>query len=314
MQRASAISRDHTNRDPMAVRIRRKFASPSLALLAMTVCGLPLTAQTGEAIRLIVQGDDMGAGHGINTGTLRAYKQGILRTTNVLMPTPWVAEAARLLKENPELDVGIHLTITSEWSDIRWRPLSVVPSLVGSDGYLFRFVQARSYDAGASLAEHHPLTADIEKELRAQLDLAKKMIPQATYASTHMGFAALSPDVGALVKKLTAEYHLAMAGPELGIQYVRSVWEPSDPNDVRARKLAARLRTLGPGTWLMVDHAAVDTEEIRAFGNNGSGVNVAADRSGVVYAWTAPEVLEAVKARSIRLTNYRELLATRAKR
>jgi len=269
----------------------------------------PIALAQGGEVRLIVQGDDMGAGHGINTGTLRAYKQGILRTTNVLMPTPWVTEAARLLKENPELDVGVHLTLTSEWSDIRWRPLSVVPSLVNRDGNLFRFVQPRSYDVGESIAEHKPALSDIEKELRAQLDLAKKLFPQATYASTHMGFSALSPEVAALVKRLVAEYRLVSANSGLGIQYLRSVWEPSDSNEVRALKLAAKLKTLTPGTWLMVDHAADDTPEIRAFGNNGVGINVAQDRSGVVHAWTAPEVVEVVKARSIRLTNYREMLA-----
>ncbi|MEO8027868.1 MAG: ChbG/HpnK family deacetylase [Bryobacteraceae bacterium] len=265
--------------------------------------------QASGEIRLIIQGDDMGAGHGINSGTIHAYKEGILRATNVLMPTPWVPEAARLLKENPGLDVGVHLTITSEWANIRWSPLSVVPSLVDENGYLFRFVQPRSYDQGASLAEHRPLAADVEKELRAQLEMAKRVIPQATYASTHMGFGMLSPDVAQIVKKLAAEYHLLTAGPGLGIQPLGGVWAPTDPGDVRARKLAAKLTGLGPGTWLMVDHAALDTDEIRAFGNNGSGVNVAVDRAGVVKAWTDPAVLDVVKKRGIRLTNYRELLA-----
>src|SRR5215218_9130764 len=71
-------------------------------------------------IRLIVKGDDMGAAHGINTATIAAFKQGVLTTTNVLVPAPWFLEAARLLEENPGLDVGAHLTLTSEWDNVKW--------------------------------------------------------------------------------------------------------------------------------------------------------------------------------------------------
>ena len=58
-----------------------------------------LFAQSG--IRLIIQGDDMGAAHAINDGTIRAYRDGVMRTTNVIVPSPWMLEAARLLADNP---------------------------------------------------------------------------------------------------------------------------------------------------------------------------------------------------------------------
>ena len=59
----------------------------------------------------------MGAAHGINVATIDAYKRGVLTTTNVIVPGPWFLEAARLLKENPGLDVGVHLALTSEWDE-----------------------------------------------------------------------------------------------------------------------------------------------------------------------------------------------------
>jgi hypothetical protein len=71
-------------------------------------------------IRLIVKADDMGAAHGINTATIDAYRRGIVRTTNVIVPGPWFLEAVKLLKENPGLDVGVHLAITSEWDNVKW--------------------------------------------------------------------------------------------------------------------------------------------------------------------------------------------------
>ena len=81
-------------------------------------------------IRLIVKGDDMGAAHGINVGTIAAYKGGVLTTTNVIVPGPWFLEAAKLLRDNPGLDVGVHLALTSEWDHVKWRPLTHAPSIV----------------------------------------------------------------------------------------------------------------------------------------------------------------------------------------
>jgi predicted glycoside hydrolase/deacetylase ChbG (UPF0249 family) len=255
-------------------------------------------APPGE-VRLIAQGDDMGAAHGINLGTIKAYKEGILRATNILVPAAWTPEAAQLLKENPGLDVGVHLTLTSEWTTVKWRPLTAAPSLSDSNGYFFPAVQAIRTASGGNLN-----LVEIEKELRAQIELGKKMVPYASYMSTHMGFDSMSPEVGAVVQKLSKEYGLVMAGPELGTQRLSGVWSASDTPDVRASKLAARLVQLGPGTWLWVEHCAMDTPEVQAMGKN-----VAFDRSGVVAAWTHPKVLEAVKEHGIRLTSYKELVS-----
>src|ERR671912_1497584 len=126
-------------------------------------------------IRLIVKGDDMGAAHGINTATIKAFKNGVLTTTNVIIPGPWFPEAVRLLKENPDLDVGVHLALTSEWDNIKWRPLTSAPSIVDDDGYLLPMVQPRpGAQPGRSLKERSWKLEDIERELRAQLTLAKR--------------------------------------------------------------------------------------------------------------------------------------------
>lgn len=276
-------------------------------LVRMSLLALVLAAFEGNAqqpageIRLIAQGDDMGAAHGINLGTIKAYKEGILRATNVLVPAAWTPEAAQLLKENPGLDAGVHLTLTSEWQTVKWRPLTIVPSIVDTNGCFFPTTQAIRGAAGSKLN-----LAEIEKELRAQIELGKKMVPQVSYMSTHMGFDSLSPEVRALVQKLSKEYRLVMAGAELGTQSMGRVWNATDTAEVRADKLVARLGELRPGTWLWVEHCATDTPEVQAMGKN-----VAFDRSGVVAAWSNPKVVEAVKKYGIKLTSYRELSAAR---
>jgi predicted glycoside hydrolase/deacetylase ChbG (UPF0249 family) len=257
-------------------------------------------------ISLIVKGDDMGAAHGINVATIEAHKNGVLTTTNVIVPGPWFLEAARLLRENPGLDVGVHLALTSEWSDVKWRPLTHAPSIVDPDGYFFPLVQPRAGAApNTSIKESAWKIDEIERELRAQLDVAKRHLPQATYTWNHMGFTSVSPDVAALVLRLSKEFGL-LVPTELGVQFLRGVYEGKDTGAVKADKLAAKLETIGPGLWEHIDHAATDDPEMRAIGHPGYEW-VAADRSANLAAWTSPKVREVIQRRGIKLTSYRDL-------
>ena len=257
-------------------------------------------------IRLIVKGDDMGAAHGINLGTIDAYKRGVLTTTNVIVPGPWFLEAVRLLKENPGLDVGVHLALTSEWSEVKWRPLTSVPSIVDPDGYFFPLVQPRSGSVPkTSIKESAWKIDEIERELRAQLTMAKKHLPQATYTWNHMGFTSVDPHVNDLVLRLSKEFGLVVPS-ELGVQWLRGLYEGKDSGAVKADKLAAKLETIGPGLWEHIDHASTDDPEMRAIGHPGYEW-VAADRSANVAAWTSPKVREVIQRRGIKLTSYRDL-------
>ncbi len=278
-----------------------RLVTASLALVA-----LMLQLSAPAEIRLIVKGDDMGAAHGINAGTITAYQEGIVGTTNVIVPGPWFLEAAKMLRENPGLDVGVHLAITSEWENVKWRPVTWAPSIVDSDGYFLPAVGPRpGYPPNTSLKEAPWKLAEIEGELRAQLDAAKKHLPQATYTWYHMGFTSLAPEVRDLAAKLTKEYGLVQP-MDLGIQFIGRIYEGADSGAVKADKLAARLETLEPGLWLQIDHGSTNDPEMQAIGHLGYE-NVAADRSANVEMWTSPKVREVIERRGIKLTNYREL-------
>ena len=261
-------------------------------------------------VRLIIQGDDMGVGHGINVATIDAYRRGVLRSANVIVTGSWVPEAARLLNAHPEIDAGVHLALTSEWENVKWRPLTTAPSLVDAHGYFFPLVVPRpGYPAGSSMKDARLDHGEVERELRAEITLARTLIPHLTYTWEHMGFGMVAPEVRAIVQRLTREYGLVTPGPDTGVQYLRGVWERADTSAVRARKLAARLQALEPGTWLMVEHAATNTPEMQAFGHAGYE-DVAADRQAVLDAWTSAEVRAAIDARGIELTSLRDVLRT----
>jgi predicted glycoside hydrolase/deacetylase ChbG (UPF0249 family) len=274
--------------------------------LAVALAAVLVQPPATSEIRLIVKADDMGAAHGINVGTIAAYTGGIVRTTNVIVPGPWFLEAAKMLRENPGLDVGVHLAITSEWENVKWRPLTHAPSIVDADGYFFPMVAPRpGFPPNTSLREAQWRLDEIERELRAQLDAARKHLPQATYTWYHMGFTMLDPQVRDLAAALTKEYGLVQP-MDLGIKPLGRIYEGKDSGAVKADKLAARLETLEPGLWLQIDHGSTNDPEMQAIGHLGYEW-VAADRSANVEMWTSPKVKDVIERRGISLTSYREL-------
>src|ERR1044072_1020501 len=106
-------------------------------LLLLTIFFIHKTLSAQAPPRLIIRGDDMGFSHAGNLGIIESYKNGIETSVEVLVPSPWFPEAVRLLKENPSVDVGIHLTLTSEWDNEKWRPLTDCKSLEDSNGYFY---------------------------------------------------------------------------------------------------------------------------------------------------------------------------------
>ena len=134
-----------------------------------------------------MRGDDMGYTHSGNQALIMCYQQGIEKSVEVLVPSPWFAEAVKLLKQNPGIDVGIHLDLTSEWENIKWRPLTDCKSLQDSAGYFFPMVYPNKNYPGRAISEHHWKIEDVEKEFRAQIELALKEIPYISHFSAHMG-------------------------------------------------------------------------------------------------------------------------------
>ena len=270
-----------------------------------------MSAPASDDIRLIVKGDDMGAGHGVNVATIEAHQHGVLTTTNVIVPGAWFPEAVRMINENPTLDVGIHLALTSEWTNVKWRPLTHVPGLVDADGYFLPTVHPRAgMPAGVSIEESNWTLEQVEQELRGQLELGLRHLPQATYTWPHMLFTSVDPTVDQLVAQLSAEYGLVVPF-DLGIEWIGKVYEGTDTGAVKAANLAARLENLEPGLWLHIDHAATDDPEMHAYGHPGYE-EVAADRYANLQAWTSPIVREVIDRRGIKLTNYREIDRTAA--
>jgi len=125
--------------------------------------------------------DDAGMSLGSDRGVEKVFEKGTANSTSVMMPCPWVPQMVRYIKAHPDIDAGLHLTLTSEWKDYRWGPLAgaaVVPGLVDSTGSLWR---------GVADVVKHASAEEIDKEMRAQLHRAEKMNFHPTHLDSHMG-------------------------------------------------------------------------------------------------------------------------------
>ena len=265
-----------------------------------------LYAQPGSA-RLIVRADDMGFSHSGNAAAIKTYKEGIVRSVEVLVPSPWFPEAVQLLKENQGVDVGIHLTLTSEWDNVKWRPVSDCSSLKDADGYFYPMIWPNKNYPNRALLQHKWTLGDIEKEFRAQIELAIKKIPRISHVSGHMGCTQMNEEVAALTKKLAKEYNIAIEPSEKAVKGV-SYKGDSKTSAEKKQAFIAMLQTLEPGnTYIFVDHPAFDTPEMRAIHHIGYE-DVAADRQGVVDIWTDGEIIALIKKLKIQLISYKDLM------
>src|SRR5689334_17416445 len=112
--------------------IRRIF----LFAVAQIVC-FNLVAQNNLP-RLLLRTDDIGMNHSVNMALKELADTKIPFSASVMFACPWYQEAVDILKQNPQVAVGIHLTLTAEWKYYRWGPVlgrGAVPSLVGAEGY-----------------------------------------------------------------------------------------------------------------------------------------------------------------------------------
>lgn len=260
--------------------------------------------------RLIVRGDDMGYAHAGNEAIRKCYREGILTSVEVIVPSPWFPEAVRMLGEDPAVDVGVHLALSSEWDNIKWRPVSACPSLCDPDGYFWPMIFPHKSYSGRALVEQKWRIEDVEREFRAQIELAIRKIPRISHVSGHMGCSAISREVRELTRRLAREYRIDIEPAEHGVQFV-GYDGPSKTPEEKLRGFLGMLEKLEAGkTYLFVDHPGLDTPEMRAIHHVGYE-HVAADRQGVTDTWTHPRVRALIKTRGIQLIGYRDLIPDR---
>ena len=188
--------------------MQQLFRSSVLSLLLASA----LSAQTKtvaerlgyprDAKLLILHADDLGFAHSADAASFDALDKGAISSASIMIPTPWITEVAAYARAHPDADLGLHLTLTSEWETYRWGPTAsrdAVPSLLDPDGTL---------PNEDSIVARRANAADVECELRAQIDRALALGIRPTHVDSHMGALFTTPALLAAYVKVAHNYHL----------------------------------------------------------------------------------------------------------
>lgn len=278
---------------------------------------------------VILHVDDVGMSHASNLGAIESVEKGVATSWSVMMTCPWVPEIAKYLKEHPDVDSGLHLTLTSEWSLYRWPPVAgkpTVPGLVDSEGCLWRSVQ---------LAATHATPDEIETEIRAQIDRAERIGIPITHLDSHMGTLFARPDYFERFARVGMEKGipiLAIGGhathalrenpgaagalrpwiPKIwnaGLPVIDDLhtdsyaWKPEE----KTEKFLAALKELKPGITEFLFHSSVPTDDFPLITTSSQS------RLADTRALTDPAVKKLIQERGIILTTWKELKERRKK-
>ncbi len=277
----------------------RKFVV-LLVLLSFYILGQDGLAP-GQKYHL-VRMDDMGMSHSVNMAAEKIFESGLPVSVSVMFGCPWYQEAVDILKEHPEVCVGIHVTLNSEWSNYRWGPVcgkDAVPSLVDANGYFF--------PSRSTLFANNPKTDEVEKEIRAQVERAMASGLKIDYMDHHMSAAVETLELRELFESIAAEYGLAIPA-YFGEAYSSITYSP--PFDEKADSLAKVVNNMEPGVTLQVMHVGLDTPELAAMKDmNEYGLKqMSKHREAEMNSLLSPEYKNALKKNDVKSITYRDLV------
>lgn len=223
---------------------------------------------------LIIHADDLGVSHSQNQASIAGLEKTPVNSASIMVPCPWFPEIAAYARKNKTADLGLHLTLTSEWKNYKWGPVSSkdsVSSLVNKNGYFYASVD--SLIAAAS-------PKDVEIELRNQVKKAYQFGIDVTHLDAHMGAAASTPEFLAAYIKIGKEFQLpvlldgrvyAMGDTITGLLDAKDVVAdaiptklPEDQEKGTDNYYTHLLKNLKPGLNCLLIHLAFDDAEMQA--------------------------------------------------
>jgi len=270
-----------------------------------------------DAKLLILHADDLAVAHSQDAASFDALEKHDVSSASVMVPTPWLTEVADFAKAHPDADIGIHLVLTSEWKTYRWGPIAPydkVPSLLDPFGY-FPLTEN-------DVANDNP--AQVELELRAQINRAIAMGIHPTHLDSHMGALFTKPEFFAIYMKLAQQFHIPFFAvksddpqfaPLMSLVSEKdkpflmdslSIANPGIPADHWMDFYLNVIKNLKPGLNELIVHLAYDNAETQA---------IMVDHPDYGAAWrqrdfnvvTSPEFRKALADNRVILITYRDL-------
>jgi chitin disaccharide deacetylase len=295
-----------------------------LVLVLLTLSTATLPAQTRSIAErlgypagsklLILHADDLGVAHSEDTASFDALNRGAVSSASVMMPTPWVSEVAAYARAHPDADIGLHLTLTSEWQTYRWGSVESrdkVASLLDSAG---------TFPNDESIVAKTAKLADVDRELRAQVERALALGIHPTHLDSHMGSLFTTPELVATYVRVAHDYHLpflAVTGSGFGapgtglspqdvVLDAVVIADPQIPRDQWKAWYLTQIDSLKPGITEMIVHLAHDDAEMQAVTVNHEPYG-AAWRQRDYEVVTSPEFAKALKDHNVIVVKWKDL-------
>ena len=269
-----------------------------------------------DAKLLIVHADDLGVAHSVNSASIKALEIGLVSSASILVPCAWLPEIAAYARAHPEADLGVHLTLTSEWSLYRWGPVlgkERVPSLLDSSGYLYPLEDE---------AAAHVDIKEVEAEIRAQIARARSLGIQPTHLDSHMGTLYQSKALFETLLRVARENKLpfrvsqdwftaapfmpALLGPDDVVLDRTISIEPTVAPADWSKFYTNEIKNLRPGVTDMIVHLAFADEEMKGvtFGHPNWGAEW---RQRDFEFVTSDVFRKLLKENNVKLITWREI-------
>ena len=221
---------------------------------------------------LIVHADDLAVAHSVNSASFDALDKNAVTSASIMMPCPWTMQVAAYADAHPDADLGLHLTLTSEWKTYRWGSVASsneVESLLDPGGTLW---------SDTPLVAQHAKPEEAEREFRAQVERAVALGIRPSHLDTHMGSAFATPAIFAAYVKVAHEIHLPFlavrvpgAEPFLAILSEKDIVLDSivmAGAGIKAEQwgdfYSNAIKNLKPGLTEMIVHLGHDDAELQA--------------------------------------------------
>lgn len=263
---------------------------------------------------LILHADDLAAAHSIDVASFAGLENGAVTSASIMVPSPWIAEVAAYARAHPNADLGLHLTLTSEWETYRWGSVESadkVSSLLDAAGTF-------PNDEKVVAAKAKPV--EVEREIRAQINRALSLGIHPTHLDSHMGSLFTTPELIATYVKVAHEYHLpflaikgsALAAPQAGITPRDVVLDAliiageQVPRDQWKAFYLNAINNLKPGLTEIIVHLGHDDSELQAVMVNHEPYG-SAWRQRDYDVMTSPEFKKALQDNHVILVTWKEL-------
>ncbi len=266
---------------------------------------------------LIVHADDLGLSHSTNSAVMEAFQKGGITSGSIMVPCPWFPEIAEFAKNNPKLDIGIHLTLTSEWDRYFFGGISssdAIPNLLNKNGYFYPSVEEFAKHANA---------IEVEKEIRLQIEKALAFGIKPSHLDNHMGTILASPEYYQVLLKLGHEYKLPVLIPaDMIASIAPQMLEPMKKDNIVVDHLFMinqaspanewgnpYLKFIGnmqPGLNEIIVHLAKNTDETQAIMVNHPDFGAEWRQHDLDFV-LSNEFKKAIKDHNIQLVTWRQI-------